>query len=461
MAAPNILVVDDERLQRWGAREHLQAWGYGVLEADSASTAIDTYRRENPDLVLLDLKLGLESGLDVLRDIKAMNPSAAVIMITAHGVIEDAVDGFRLGLIDFMRKPLDFEALRVALRYRLDAQRLRSEVERVRHDRSREAAVVGTSPPVQRALRLIERVATSEATTVLLQGESGTGKDLFAQILHERGTRASGPFVAVNCAALPGTLLESELFGHERGAFTDARAMKKGLFEAADGGTLYLDEIGELELALQAKLLRVLETMTFRRVGGLRDITTDARVVAATNRNLHEAVRAGQFREDLYYRLGVIQVTLPPLRERREDIPALVEHLVERLAVKARRQPMAVSPRAMEALTRYDWPGNVRELRNALERAILLEDGATVTTEHLPAAIVPLAADAVPQLSPFVLPPTGVSLERVEEHLVRQAMELADGNQSRAARLLDTTRAALRYKLKKYGMLAQEASDEE
>jgi len=264
----------------------------------------------------------------------------------------------------------------------------------------------------------------------------------------------------VNCAALPGTLLESELFGHERGAFTDARTMKKGLFEAADGGTLYLDEIGELELALQAKLLRVLETMTFRRIGGLRDLTADARVVAASNRNLEEAVRTGRFRDDLYYRLGVIQVTLPPLRERREDIPAVVEHLVERLAVKTRRPPMKVSSRAMDALTRYDWPGNIRELRNALERAILLEDGDTVTTEHLPAAVVPPPVESPAGLSPFVLPLGGVSLERVEEHLVRQAMNLTEGNQSHAARLLGTSRAALRYKLKKFGMLAPEADEE-
>jgi DNA-binding NtrC family response regulator len=456
MPVPNVLVVDDDPLQRWAVREQLQAWGYVVIEADGAATALATYRAESPDLVLLDLRLGEDSGLDVLKDIRALDPSAAVIMITAHGAVDEAVNGFRLGLTDFFRKPIDFNALRVAIRYRLDAQRLREGVERERRDRSQEAAIVGNSEAISTAVRMLEKVAASEATTVLLQGESGTGKDLFAKALHDRSSRRTGPFIAVNCAALPDALLESELFGHERGAFTDARALKKGVIELADGGTLYLDEIGELKLPLQAKLLRVLETMTFRRIGGLRDITVDTRVIAASNRDLDHAVKVGEFRSDLFYRLGAIQIQLPPLRDRREDIPVLAEHLVHLLAVKLRRRPIALTPEATACLCRYAWPGNIRELRNALERAIILEEGERITTRYLPAAVVAESAADIVVPSRFTLPPSGVSLEGVEEDLVRQAMRLSEGNQSKAARLLNISRDALRYKLKKLSLLGHD-----
>lgn len=459
MAVASVLIVDDEPLQRWAVREHLQAWGYEVSEADSAASALSAYRSVAPDLVLLDLRLGADSGLDVLRSLREIDPAAAVIMVTAHGGLEDAVDGFRMGLIDFFRKPLDFEALRVALRYRFDAMRLRQEVDHARRARSTE--IVGTSPAIAAALKVMHKVAASEATTVLLQGESGTGKDLFSKALHDHSARHGGPFIAVNCAALPEALLESELFGHERGAFTDAKTAKKGVVELADGGTLYLDEIGELKPALQAKLLRVLETMNFRRVGGLRDITVDTRVVAASNRNLEQAVAAGAFRADLFYRLGVIQIHLPPLRERREDLPELIAHFTARLAAKLRRRPMTVSPAALAAFMKYDWPGNVRELRNALERSIILEDGDTITTEYLPPQLLSPAAGAAPATATFVLPAGGVSLERMEESLVRQAIQMAGGNQTRAAKLLEISRDALRYKLKKFGLLGHDAEDEE
>ncbi|MCL4846089.1 MAG: sigma-54 dependent transcriptional regulator [Acidobacteria bacterium] len=456
----SVLVVDDEPLQRWAVREHLQAWGYQVAEADSAESALAAYRALAPDLVLLDLKLGADSGLDVLASLREIDPAAAVIMVTAHGGLDDAVDGFRLGLVDFFRKPLDFEALRVALRYRLDAMRLRQEVDRERQARADDAEIIGTSAAITAAIRILQKVAESEATTVLLQGESGTGKDLFAKALHDRSARRHGPFIAVNCAALPEALLESELFGHERGAFTDAKALKKGVFELADGGTLYLDEIGELKPALQAKLLRVLETMIFRRVGGLRDISIDTRVVAASNRDLEQAVQQGEFRADLFYRLGVIQIQLPPLRERRDDLPILVEHFATRLSLQLRKRPMSVAPAALDAFRRYDWPGNVRELRNALERSIILEDGDAITTEYLPPQIASPGASPVRPVSGFVLPASGMSLERMEESLVRQAFQLASGNQTRAAKLLDISRDALRYKLKKLGLIGHEGEGE-
>jgi DNA-binding NtrC family response regulator len=302
---------------------------------------------------------------------------------------------------------------------------------------------------------MLRKLAPSGAGSVLLTGESGTGKDLVAKAMHYQSSRSGGPFVAVNCSAIPDTLMESELFGHEKGAFTDARFLKKGVFELADGGTLYLDEIGELKVSLQPKMLRVLETLTFRRVGGSRDITVDLRVVAATNRDLDEAVQKGEFRADLLYRLRVIEMTMPPLRERREDIPALVQHFLRQFAIKFRKPGMRVSPAAMAALTKYDWPGNVRELKNAIERAVILEEADELRTDYLPSQLTrPAGAAPTPAGAngAFTLPQGGASLEHIEESLVRQAMDMASGNQTRAAQLLDISRDALRYKLKKFGV---------
>ena len=461
MAAPRILVVDDEPLQRWAVREQLRGWGYQAEEADTGRKALDSYRANTPDAVILDLRLGEESGLEVLQHIKALDPQAVVFMVTAHGDLEDAVSGFRLGLTDFFRKPIDFEALQVALRYRLESKKLKDGIERARELEHSEHQVIGSSQAMRDALRVLQKVASSNTTTVLLQGESGSGKDLFAKELHRLSTRRDGPFVAINCAAVPDQLLESELFGHERGAFTDARTMKRGVFELADGGTLYLDEIGEMPLPLQAKLLRVIETVTFRRVGGTQDLTVDTRIVAASNRDLERAVDQGAFRADLFFRLGVIQIRLPALRERPEDIPILAEYFVQQLARRVRGRTARFAPGALDALTHYDWPGNVRELRNSIERALILEEGDAITSEHLPSGRTPRTdvaratrGGATDPSAPFVLPADGVSLERVEETLVRQAMMLASNNQTRAARLLDVSRDALRYKLKKFGLVS-------
>ncbi len=455
MIKEKILVIEDEPLQRWAVRENLSSWGYEVLEASSGEAGIETYIDQLPDLVLLDLRLPDCSGVEVLRAIKTSDPSAVLIMVTAHGGLGDAVEAFRLGLFDFLSKPLDFDALRIALRFGLEARRLRGEVERWRDSdrQSGGSVIVGESRAIAESVSLMRRAAASATSIILLQGESGTGKDLFAKAIHYNSPLAKGPFVAVNCSALPDTLLESELFGHEKGAFTDARGTKKGLFEVADGGTLYLDEVGELKLGLQAKLLRVLESFTFRRVGGIHDIKVEVRVIAASNRDLEQAVEKGDFRADLFYRLGVIQLRLPPLRERAEDIPELVEHFVRDFSVKLRRPVTGVTSDAMALLKRHRWPGNVRELRNAIERAVLLEEGDRITCRYLPVSREPTDADGVrPGPMNIVLPPEGTSLERVEEELVRQAMALAAGNQTRAARLLDISRDALRYKLKKFGI---------
>jgi DNA-binding NtrC family response regulator len=461
MRSPRILVVDDDALHRWGVRNHLSEWGYNVDEAESRPAALDAFRSGSPDLILLDLRLGAESGLDVLRDLHEIDPDAAVIMISGQAEFEDAVEGFRLGLVDFFTKPVDFSALRVAIRYRLEARRLESEVRRSRTtDGPRERyGIIGDSEEIREALRLVEKVAANDSTTVLLQGESGTGKDVFAKAIHQASPRRDQPFLAVNCAALPDALLETELFGHERGAFTDARMLKRGVFELADGGTLYLDEIGELKLPLQAKLLRVLEDFSFRRVGGVQDITVDTRVIAASNRSLREMVAEGAFRADLFYRLSIIQIELPPLRERLEDIPRLVNHFVDLLAGKLRRSISRVTPQAMRVLEVYHWPGNVRELRNVLERAIILEDGDEITTKYLsmgPAADTGTAPGGSDLGVLVKLPVAGVSLEKVEEELLRQAMVLSAGNQTRAAKLLDISRDALRYKLKKFGIGVRE-----
>jgi len=374
--------------------------------------------------------------------VHVFRPYAASVV--AHG------DQFLSGGFD-----LDFDALGVTLRYGLEARHLREEVVRLRsgdHDLA-DTTIVGESPAIARCVTLLDKIASSDAGTVLLTGESGTGKDLFARALHGRSSRADGPFVAVNCAAIPDTLMESELFGHEKGAFTDARFLKKGVFELADGGTLYLDEIGELKASLQPKILRVLETLTFRRVGGSRDITVDVRVIAATNRDLDAAVRDGEFRRDLLYRLRVIALSIPPLRERRQDIPPLARHFLRQLALRFHKPMMGVSDAAMDAMTGYDWPGNARELRNAIERAVILEDGDQITPSGLPCQLAPAPVVRPAAASgEFTLPPGGVSLERVEESLVRQAMAAAGGNQTQAARLLDISRDALRTRLKKFGI---------
>ena len=461
MPSHKILIVDDDGLQRWPIREQLRRWGYVTIEADTAAGALEAFHTQRPDVILMDLRLGAESGLDVLKAIKAIDPGAAVIMVTAHGDLEDAVSGFRLGLTDFFRKPIDFTALRVALRYRLETARLREVVNRSRQAEVARSPIVGSSPALTAALQVMHKVAASNATAVLLEGESGTGKDLMAKAIHEASERRDEPFIHVNCAALPETLLESELFGHEKGAFTDAKAAKRGMFELAAGGTLYLDEIGELKLALQAKLLRAIEDLSFRRLGGVADITVDTRIIAATNRKMAQAVSDGAFRADLYYRLRVVHILLPPLRERREDIPPLVECLVRQLSVRLGRGAVGVSAEAMASLVRYNWPGNVRELRNAIERALILEDGDVITTRYLgDFAEMSSAVGSLRSDEPFQLPAGGVSLERVEESLLRQAMVHAGGNQTKAARLLDISRDTLRYKLKKIGVIEQEPHDD-
>lgn len=458
-ANQQILIVDDDQATRWTLKEALQSWSFAANEAASVAEALKHFKADLPAVVLLDIDLPDGSGLDVLREIKREQTEAIVIMITGNVHIDNTISALRGGAYDFIGKPINLEELRVTIRNAIEARHLRREVEQVRKERAREfnfRQIVGESPAMKKMLGLAAKVAESEVASVLLQGESGTGKDLVAKAIHYGSQRAERPFVAVNCAALPATLIESELFGYEKGAFTDAKARKEGLFEQAEGGTLLLDEIGELELSLQAKLLRVLEEGAFRRVGGLKDIPLDVRVLAASNRDLKTESEAGRFRLDLYYRLSIIQIDIPPLRERGDDVLLLSQYYIDTIGARLKRSRVikGLSPEATEVFRKYNWPGNVRELRNVIERALILEDSDQITTEYLPGGLL-----EVPRLSShavvdeasaqFVLPNEGISLDEAELSFVRQAIGRSGGNQTRAAELLGISRDQLRYRLKK------------
>lgn len=433
-----------------------------AVEAATVAQALTQFESEQPGTVLLDIDLPDGSGLDVLRKIKQERPESIVIMITGNVQVDNTISALRGGAYDFIGKPINLEELRVTIRNGLEARYLRREVEQVRKERAREfnfRQIVGESPAMKKMLGLAAKVAESEVASVLLQGESGTGKDLVAKAIHYGSQRAQSPFIAINCAALPATLIESELFGYEKGAFTDAKARKEGLFEQAEGGTLLLDEIGELELALQAKLLRVLEEGAFRRVGGLKDIPLDVRVLAASNRDLKTESEAGRFRLDLYYRLSIIQIDIPPLRERGDDVLLLSQHYIDTLGsrLRLRDKITGLSPEVVEVFRRYNWPGNVRELRNVIERALILEDNDTITTEYLPGGLIgqPIrragtaSSSSESVAAQFVLPSEGISLDEAELSFVQQAIERSGGNQTRAAELLGISRDQLRYRLKK------------
>jgi DNA-binding NtrC family response regulator len=465
-----ILVVDDEKMIRWSLGEALRGWGFEPIEAESVSAALAAFEAEPPSAVLLDINLPDGSGLDVLRKIRHQQPDAVVIMITANVLVDETIAALRGGAYDFIGKPINLEELQVAIRNGIEAGHLRKEVNLFRRERSQQFSfdqIVGDSPAMREMLALAHKVAESEVSSVLLQGESGTGKDLIAKAIHYHSSRAENPFVAINCAALPGTLIESELFGYEKGAFTDAKARKEGLFEQAEGGTLFLDEIGEVELGLQAKLLRVQEEGSFRRVGGLKDLPLDVRVIAASNRDLKTESEAGRFRADLFYRLSVIQIDIPPLRERGDDVRLLAEHYITSFRGRLRKSIDGIAPEALAAFRRYEWPGNVRELRNVIERAMILEDDETITTKYLPRGLAEsgpgsdVHAGSAKSVSQFRLPADGVSLDEVEMALVRQALERSGGNQTKAAELLDISRDQLRYRMKKLEEASAVASNQE
>lgn len=456
MAKPKILIVDDEQLIRWSLEKHLQKQGYEVVTAGSGEVALQLAKEESPDLMLLDIQLPGMNGIEVLEKVKEFEEEVIVIMVTALGVLETAVKAMRLGAFDYINKPFNLDELSIIVKKALETRELRREVAHLRSEQTSKYGIdkiIGDSKHMEAVKEMIRKIAQSDASTVLIQGESGTGKELVAKAIHYESARVDKPFMAINCAAMPETLLESELLGHEKGSFTDAKTQKKGLFEIADGGTIFLDEIGDMDLGMQAKLLRVLEERSFRRVGGTRDIAVDVRIVSATNKDLLKAIEEKEFRNDLYYRIQVIPIYLPPLRERKEDILSLVGHFIQHYNKEFGKTVKGVSKMAEKFLVEYSWPGNTREVKNVIERAVILESDETLLLEHLPLEIVNKTGGAASGPVGFRLPPEGIDIEDVERELIRQALEMSEGNQSKAAKKLSLGIDAFRYRMKKFGFL--------
>jgi DNA-binding NtrC family response regulator len=478
LPSSHVLVVDDEHSIRHFVQCALADAGYHVTMAANGEEAMSRFKNEVPDLVVLDVKLPDADGLDLLAQMKQESPDTPVILITAVADVKKAVEAMKRGAYYFLRKPLALDELEGLVREGLEKRRLKLEVDVLRQKVWQEEGFVRCqSPRMAQVYQIVEQVARGENTSVLIEGESGTGKEHIARNIHKLSMRSTKPFLEINCAAIPRDLLESELFGHEKGAFTDARAQKQGLLELAHGGTLFLDEVGEMSLTLQVKLLRVLERMTFKRVGGVKDISVSVRIISATNQNLEKRVREGAFREDLFYRLKVVPIYVPPLRERREDILPLALHFMQQFNVAFKKDFLRITPDAERTLLEYPWPGNIRELRNLMERMILLETGTELTLAHLQlgtgggtrAPRGTTGNDLADRISNVLLAPGlpsgGVPceeiLEELERALIIKATEASNGNQSRTAELLQMKRDKLRYRMKLYRMNGGHGADDE
>ena len=446
-----VLIVDDDAAHRTMLKTLVGQWGYEIHEADDGTPAIELARNHPFDLILMDIRMVQISGIAALSRIKAINPAIPIVLMTAYSSVETAVEALKKGAYDYLTKPLDFDRLKKVIENAMDHTRLKSENRALKESLDRRfdrQNIIGTSPAMTSLLETVAMVAPSEAT-VLISGESGTGKELVAGAIHHNSTRKSAPFIKLNCAAITETLLESELFGHEKGAFTGADRRKEGRFVQADKGTLFLDEVSEMTMTMQAKLLRVLQERELTRVGGDAVIKVDVRVIAATNRDLAALIHDGRFREDLYYRLNVVGVSIPPLHDRAEDIPMLASHFAERFARRNRKQVKGFTPQAMDFLVKYHWPGNVRELMNAIERSVVL-----CRKDYIDEADLTLQPPGEkPESSPTAALPGGGSLEAVEKAAISQMMQTVGNNKSAAARQLGITRKTLHKKLKKYDLL--------
>ncbi len=446
-----ILVVDDDETHRLMLRATLESEGYTIHEADDGMTAVEAVKKEFYDLILMDIRMAHMSGIDALREIKRISPGIPALIMTAFASIETAVEAVKSGAYDYITKPLDIEKLKRSIASELEHSDLRQEVAILKErigDKFDLSNIIGKSRRMREVFELLGMAAPSDAA-VLIQGESGTGKELIANAIHQNSPRASNPLIKVNCAALPESLLESELFGHERGAFTGAVSMRKGRFELADGGSIFLDEISEMAPAMQAKLLRVTQEREFERVGGMKTIKADVRIISATNKDLEQEIKEGRFREDLFYRLNVISVTLPPLRERKEDIPLLAEHFLSIYSEKNRRLMKGFQPKALDLLMRYDWPGNIRELENTMERGVIMTRGDHISPADLPMNIQALGGELEDD-NTGVLP--GWSMREVEKDLIIKTLEQTNGNKTKAAEVLGINRKTLQNKIREYGI---------
>ena len=456
MSEARILVVDDEYLIRWTLQQNLAKEGYEVILAESGEEALVKVEEEAPDIVLLDIKMPGMDGYEVLEKAIKIDQGIIPIMITAYDDVERVVRAMRSGAFDYITKPFDFNSINLSIERALAASRIKREVRRLRREQKHKKGldhITAKSEEMGRVLHIVLKIGQSDASTVLIQGESGTGKELIARAIHDQSKRENMPFVTVNCAGFQENLLENELCGHEKGAFTDAKDVKKGLLEMADGGTLFLDEIGDMSLNLQAKILRLVEYRTFRRMGGLKDIKVDIRIITATNKDLIKLKDEEKFREDLFYRINVASIKIPPLRERPADIMPLTNYFVEKYNEEFHKKVQEVSKGVEEFFVSYIWPGNVRELKNVVERAMILIEENTLQMEHLPIEILGQASRLGKPIEGIHIPPEGISLEKVEEALVKQSLKIANGNQTKAAKLLDISRDALRYRMQKIGLL--------
>lgn len=455
-----ILIIDDEQLIRWSLEKYLSSGSNTVFVAESGEEGLRQFKKESPEITFVDNKLPEMQGLEVIEKIKKLDEDAVIVFMTAYGSIDTAVKAMKLGASDYLNKPFHFKEVDLILEELITKNKQQKELQVLRRQHKESVFfkdIIHESSVIKDLIQICKKIAATETTTILLLGESGTGKDLFARAIHNSSSRKDMPFVTINCSSLPDTLLESELFGHEQGAFTDAKRMKKGFFEIAEGGTVFLDEIGEINATTQLKLLSVLENRVVRRLGGSIDIPVEVRIIAATNKDLKKSVEEKLFREDLYYRLKVFQIIIPPLRDRKEDIPALAEYFIQQFNIQFRKKITQIDSEAVTALSNYDWPGNVRELRNVLERAVILEPSACLHIESFPSEITILensnqTYDTPAGSSLQNIFADGSKLFEVEKQMLIDALEKTNYNQTQASILLGISRDTLRYRMKKYSL---------